>query len=230
MQKKSVLHTRYTENLSTYITAILFIVVIFVSSCSGEKKEVVSAFSDETETPTIKTLDVNSLYSDTGVPRYRMIAKEWLMYEKSRDPYWLFPEGLYVEKFDSLLQAEAYVQCDTAWFYKNKDLWELAGNVEVKNLNGRRLFTQRLFWDRIKKKIYSEVDVLVEDEDGTFMESGKGFDSDERMENFIFREMIDGDAGYISFQKKVASDSLLAAQSDSLRVDSVERVDTVKSE
>ena len=102
--------------------------------------------------------------------------------------------------------------------------------LEVKNLNGRRLFTQRLFWDRIKKKIYSEVDVLVEDEDGTFMESGKGFDSDERMENFIFREMIDGDAGYISFQKKVASDSLSAVSSDSLLVDSVKRVDSVKTE
>lgn len=212
---------QYIENIPTRIAVVLFISVIIISSCSGEKKEVVDAFSDETEVPTIKTVDVNSLYSDSGVPRYRMIAKEWLMYEKSREPYWLFPQGLYVEKFDSLLMPEAYVQCDTARFYKNKDLWELTGNVEVKNLNGRRLFTQKLFWDRIKKKIYSAVDVLVEDEDGTFMESGKGFDSDERMENFIFREMIDGDAGYISFQKKVASDSLSALQADSLRIDTV---------
>ncbi len=212
---------RYIENMPTRIAAILLVAVILVSSCSGDKKEVVGAFSDETEVPTIKTLDVNSLYSDSGVPRYRMIAKEWLMYEKSRDPYWLFPQGLYVEKFDSLLKPEAYVQCDTACFYKNKDLWELTGNVEVKNLNGRRLFTQKLFWDRLKKKIYSAVEVLVEDEDGTFMESGKGFDSDERMENFIFREMIDGDAGYISFQKKVTADSLASLKMDSLRTDSV---------
>ena len=47
----------------------------------------------------------------------------------------------------------------------------------------------------IVRRFQGKDQVLVEDEDGTFMESGKGFDSDERMENFIFREMIDGDAG-----------------------------------
>ena len=72
------------------------------SACSGPKNEVVKGFEDAAEVPTLRTLDVMTLISDSGVTRYRINAPEWLMYENAQEPYWYFPRGLHVEKFDSV--------------------------------------------------------------------------------------------------------------------------------
>ena len=84
------------------------------SACSGPKNEVVKGFEDAAEVPTLRTLDVMTLISDSGVTRYRINALEWLMYENAQEPYWYFPRGLHVEKFDSVFATEALIQGDTA--------------------------------------------------------------------------------------------------------------------
>lgn len=219
--KKIIL--QYINNLPNRIAAVLFTVVLFIftSACSHEKNEVVGSFSSENDIPTMQTWDVNMIHSDSGVPRLRMKTKEWLMYDKASEPYWLFPKGLYAEKLDSVFQAEAYIQCDTALRYTNKDLWVFSGNVEIKNLTGRRLFTQKLYWDRIKKKMYSDVYTHMELEDGAFVDGKNGFESDERMNNFVGKQIVDGDAGDSFLQKMTKSDSVSVVPVDSLRTDSV---------
>ena len=44
------------------------------SACSGPKNEVVKGFEDAAEVPTLRTLDVMTLISDSGVTRYRINA------------------------------------------------------------------------------------------------------------------------------------------------------------
>lgn len=60
----------------------------------------VKAFSDPHKVPSLSSFDVTTLISDSGITRYRIKAKEWLMFENAKEPYWLFPQGIYVEKFD----------------------------------------------------------------------------------------------------------------------------------
>ena len=55
------------------------------SACSGPKNEVVKGFEDAAEVPTLRTLDVMTLISDSGVTRYRINAPEWLMYENAQE-------------------------------------------------------------------------------------------------------------------------------------------------
>ena len=105
------------------ITTIFMVVVmllLFMTSCSGEKKEIVDVSFDPETTYTLRTTDVSTLISDSGVTRYRLNAKEWLIFGKAKDPYWFFPEGIYVEKFDTLFQSEASIQADTAYNYEKK--------------------------------------------------------------------------------------------------------------
>ena len=42
------------------------------SACSGPKNEVVKGFEDAAEVPTLRTLDVMTLISDSGVTRYKI--------------------------------------------------------------------------------------------------------------------------------------------------------------
>ena len=114
------------------------------SACSGSKNEVVKGFEDAAEVPTLRTLDVMTLISDSGVTRYRINAPEWLMYENAQEPYWYFPRGLHVEKFDSVFATEALIQGDTAIYFKNKQLWRLDRNVRIENTKEEDFLTSQI--------------------------------------------------------------------------------------
>ena len=68
--------------------AVAFILMsVFFSSCEKKvKNEVVKAFSDPHKVPSLSSFDVTTLISDSGITRYRIKAKEWLMFENAKEP------------------------------------------------------------------------------------------------------------------------------------------------
>ena len=130
------------------ITAACFAAVMFIllsTSCGKENKEVVEVSFDPEKSYTMKALDISTLISDSGITRYRLNTKKWLVFEKAAEPHWYFPDGVYVEKFDTLFRAEASIKADTAYYYDKKGLWKLIGNVKVSSLAGERFETSLLF-------------------------------------------------------------------------------------
>ncbi len=174
---------RETGNIS--ITAARMAVVmllLFSVSCGKEDKEVVNVSFDPENTYTMKATEVSSLISDSGVTRYRLKAKEWQIFGKAKEPYWYFPSGIYVEKFDTLFNTEASVKADTAYYFDKKNLWELIGNVEIESLSGERFETSRLFWDQKKEKVYSDKYMRIEQADKII--TGIGFESNQSMTQY----------------------------------------------
>lgn len=163
------------------------VMLLFLTlACSGEHKEVVEVTFDPETTYTMKTTGVISLISDSGVTRYRANAKEWLVYGKAQEPYWYFPKGIYVEKFDSLFQTEASIVADTAYYYDKQGLFQFVGQVEVKSLQGERFETEELFWNQKEDKVYSDRFIRIEQEDKII--TGVGFESNQNMTRYTIRE------------------------------------------
>lgn len=173
-------------NDSYSITATCFLVavmlVFLLLSCGKEKTEIVEVAFDAETTYTMRTSDVVELISDSGIIRYKLIADEWYVYEKATEPFWLFPEGFYVEQFDSLYNKDASVKADTAYHYYKKELWELIGNVKVTSLKGEDFETEHLFWDRKSEKIYSDKYIRIETDDKII--TGIGFESNQTMTKY----------------------------------------------
>ena len=171
------------------ITATLWVAVMLLlltQACSGEHKEVVEVTFDPETTYTMKTTGVISLISDSGVTRYRANAKEWLVYGKAKEPYWYFPEGIYVEKFDSLFHTEASIVADTAYYYDKQGLFRFVGQVEVKSLQGEHFETDELFWNQKEDKVYSDRFIRIEQEEKVI--TGIGFESNQNMTRYTIRE------------------------------------------
>lgn len=161
---------------------IVVMLLLCNTSCNKEKKEVVDVSFDPETTYTLRTTDVSTLISDSGITRYRLNAKEWLVFGKAKDPYWYFPKGIYVEKFDTLFQSEASIQADTAYNYEKKSLWKLVGNVKIESLEGTRFETSLLYWDQKEEKIYSDKYIRIEEEDKVI--TGIGFESNQDMSQY----------------------------------------------
>lgn len=167
------------NGITTTGMVVVMLLLLLTIACSSEKKEIVDVAFDPEKTYTMKATEVNSLVSDSGLTRYRLNAKEWLVFDKAKDPYWYFPEGIYVEKFDTLFQTEASIKADTAFYFSKRELWRLVGNVKVESLQGEKFDTSELFWNQKEGKVYSDKYIRIEQEDKII--TGVGFESNQEM-------------------------------------------------
>ena len=162
--------------------AVVVMLLLFMASCGKENKEVVEVTFDPENTYTLRTTDVSSLISDSGITRYRMNAKEWLVFGKAKEPYSYFPQGVYVEKFDSLFNVEASVKADTAYYWDKKGLYKLIGHVSILSQEGTKLDTSILYFDQKEDQIYT--DEYFELEEGGKIITGIGFKSNQNMTKY----------------------------------------------
>lgn len=112
-------------------------------------------------------------------------------YQLAREPYREFRKGVEMTTYkdDSLSSVDAVLTANYAIHYENRELWEARGDVVVKKSDGKTLYTQQLFWNARTKKIYSNVDSKIVQNDGRDVFIGEGFESDEEFKDWRFRRM-----------------------------------------
>ena len=180
---------RSTKTYITFIniTAAFYAAVMFIlfPACSGKDKNLAEAITERDSLPSMKSLGVTTLISDSGITRYKIITEEWTVFDKKNPPYWAFEKGVYLEKFDSLFRIDASIKADTAYYYEKKKLWELRSNVSIRNLKGDKFDTELLFWDEKKEEIYSDKYIRIEQEDKTI--TGYGFESNQELTEYQIR-------------------------------------------
>lgn len=148
----------YTMSNKFSITVFLIVAVMlfFNTSCQNQDETAGGIIENRDSIPILKSIGVSTLISDSGVVRYKIISEDWFVYDKKDPPYWSFEKGLFIEKFDEEYHVEAFISCDTAYYYDTKKLWELRGRVFVKNLKGETFKTSLLYWDQSIHEIYSD--------------------------------------------------------------------------
>jgi Protein of unknown function (DUF1239). len=160
-------------------------------SC-GKGDNVISTVSLDTEIiPTVHSVDVVSLISDSGVTRYRFLSKIWDMYSNDTAPYWYFPEGIYLEQFDSIFNVKGYIKADTAYYYQKEQLWHVIGNVHIQNLEGWKFNTSELYWNESEpphsiNAIYTDSIVTIDKNDGEGLIVSYGIKSNQSMTKYRF--------------------------------------------
>lgn len=167
------------------VTVMLFFIAL-PTSCSGKKEKFDAIVTSRDSLALMDTKGMTSLVSDSGYIRYRIIADEWLIFDQMTPPFWSFEKGVYVERFDTLMQVDAHIEADTAYYFDKERLWELRSNVKIVNLEGVTFTTDLLYWNQITEKIYSDAFITIVDDDNTLY--GYGFDSDQTLQNYVIRK------------------------------------------
>ena len=125
--------------------------------------------------PTMSTRNISTLISDSGVTQYRIVAPLWEVYDNIDRPYWRFPEGIYLRKFDRKLKVIATIAADSAVYFKDRNLWRLDGRVEVTKVPDELFQSNQVFWDQNRGIVYS--DSFIHIENSTHMMEGYGFEA-----------------------------------------------------
>ena len=189
------------ERITT--TVLVIVMLLFFLSCRDKNENLVSFEYDPETVPTMITDTVTTLISDSGITRYKLVADVWKVFDKAKEPYWFFPEGIYLERFTPDFSIEATVTADTAWYYNDKELWKLKKNVHVENMKGELFDSEELYWDQKEERVYS--DKYIEIKRGVTEIKGYGFESNQAMTDYrIFRPHD----GKLPFSDEVERDTL----------------------
>lgn len=196
------------------VGAVVMSVLCVVSACSGQDKQFAEAITERDSLPVLETRGVSTLISDSGVVRYRITAPLWQVFDRKNPSHWAFEEGVYLETFDESFQTQASIQADTAYYFDGQRLWELDGNVEIKNLKGEQFNTQQMFWNQNTQRVYSDKFIRIRQTDRII--TGHGFESNQQMTVYrIFRP-----EGVFYVDDSTAAPDSIAA--DSASVDTVQ--------
>lgn len=160
----------------------VFILLSSFSSCSEEKEHIAHAIYDRDSVSVMISYGVNTLISDSGVIKYRIVTERWDVNQIRKPSRWTFIKGIFFEQFDEKFHLQAYVQADTAWYYDQMKLWELRGRVRVRNINGLRFRSEELFWDGRTHELYSNKLSRLITPERTLI--GTYFRSDENMTHY----------------------------------------------
>lgn len=163
--------------------SLLLIPSVVCSSCSGKKKQMAPAVTNDSLVPMMNSEGVSTLISDSGVIRYKIIAEEWNVFDKLDTSKWTFEKGLYLEKYDNQMHIDAKIKADTAYYYDKIKLWELRGHVDIMNSKGEKFNTSLLYWDEAKQTVYSDRYIRIQQTEKIL--TGYGFNSNQQFTDYV---------------------------------------------
>ena len=160
----------------------LVVGMMMLSACEEQTEHTAPAINDRDSVSTMITNGVNTLISDSGLIKYRIVAERWEINQRRNQQRWIFDKGLFMTQFDEKFHVQLYIQCDTAYHFDGLRLWELRGRVHVLTKDGLDFKSEELFYDMNKHEFYSyKYSKLVTPErtlQGTY------FRSDENITNY----------------------------------------------
>ncbi len=181
--------------------------------CGGKETTAVAENVDAENFATMTSTQVSTLISDSGITRYRIDTPLWLVFDQASEPRWTFPKGMHLEKYDNFSRIDATVDCDSATYFKAKQLWRLDGYVDITNMANEKFLTQQLFWDQRNQKIYSDSFIHIERADRII--EGYGFVSNDKMTKYHVVNV----SGIFPVERSSESgnDSIAALQADTVQ-------------
>jgi LPS export ABC transporter protein LptC len=136
------------------ILSIISLCLVFAVSCKEIKREKLKRGAPY-EGPQMVGTDVEVYMSDSAKPNMKMKAPKQIILENEDQD---FPDGFYVEFYNSKEKVYSKLASKKAYFNKIKNEWKITGKVLVENFDeGKKLETEELFWN------LETGDILVEE-------------------------------------------------------------------
>ena len=151
-----------TNKITRYILLVsLFSLIAILVSCKQNDIKQVNKITkmDTSPNQSAKILKVD--YTENGKLVYTMSSPEMRKYEQP-EVKTEFPFGFNVIFYDSLQHQKGTARANYALSHDATQIIELIGNVIIVNNQAKtRIETEKMFWDRIQKKIYGDMAVRI---------------------------------------------------------------------
>jgi len=166
-----------------YFLMTVFCMSLVLTACQDQVEHTAPAIHDRDSVAMMTSYGVNTLISDSGVIKYRIVTERWEVNTNRHPSRWIFDKGMLLEQFDEKFHINSYIQCDTAYYFDQERIWKLYGRVRILTKDGLRFTSEQLTWDENKHELSSNVFSKLVTPERTLQ--GSHFWSDERMTRYF---------------------------------------------
>jgi LPS export ABC transporter protein LptC len=159
--------------LKQYICIVWAVAFI---SCSNDIEKV-QELDNAQHVPSLRVKKLDGEITELGRTKAIFKTPLLLQYNFATEKHTDFPEGIEFYNYTEQGVLEGSGKADKAIYFEDKKLWEAKGNVQMLNLKGELLETEKLYWDMNQKIIYTELPVKITNKDAII--NGVGLHSDE---------------------------------------------------
>lgn len=156
---------------------------MFMEACQEQVEHTAPAILAKDSVAMMTSYGVNTLVSDSGVMKYRIVTERWEVNTAKNPSRWTFEKGILLEQFDETFHINSYIQSDTAYYFDQLKVWKLYGRVRILTKDGLRFTSEQLTWDQNKHELSSDVFSKLVTPERTLQ--GSHFWSDEKMTRYF---------------------------------------------
>jgi LPS export ABC transporter protein LptC len=167
--------------------AILVLSSLIFFSCENDMKEVM-ALPMYKKIPSQVGDSVTLIYTDSAQLKIMLKANRMLVYQKNvTEPFTILTNGLFITFFDQEEKVSSTLKARYGVRFDQSKRMEAKYGVEVVNIKGDKLETERLVWDENKKRIYTDAFVKITTEKEII--TGKGLESNQDFTKYSMKEI-----------------------------------------
>ena len=134
-----------------------FLLVSFLVWSCGVKEE--TAEVPVYTGPLLEADSIQMLYSDSAVVRVRVEAPKQYEFEDGNRE---FPQGIYVEFYETDGTVSSTLTAAKGYYFKNQDRYTAVGDVVIEGRKDNNfLFTDTLHWSPPTERVYTKAPVLI---------------------------------------------------------------------
>lgn len=150
---------------------------VLLTGCgSSDLSKINSISATVAAKPVESSRQVSITYSDSARVKAVLTSPHILQYQTDK-PYQELPQGLHIDFYSRSGEVQSRLDANYGIRYESQQKVMVQNDVRVVNKKGEKLNTEQLYWDEVKKTIYTDKYVKYEKSDGVY--EGDGMDADE---------------------------------------------------
>jgi LPS export ABC transporter protein LptC len=159
---------------------LLLVISCGFASCENNEGEI-SRITERPNDPVEEIVGLQTIYSDSGTVKVLLeapVMKKVLLPK----PITELPKGMKISFYDQNMNIISRMKSSYAIHYEQEHRWEARNNVEVVNVKGEKLNTEKLIWDERQNKLLSDNFVKITTDKEIIM--GNGFEADQDFSHY----------------------------------------------
>ena len=160
-------------------------IITLFSSCHTDLDEI-RHLTNVQYLPTETMKDGEILYSDSAKVKMKLTAPQIDHYIGERN-YIEMPKGMRMDFFNDSLKVDAWMKANYGIRYEKEQVMEARRKVEVVNVRGEKLNTEKLILDEKKDSIFTDVFVKITTKDEVLW--GNGLESNRDFSRYVIKNI-----------------------------------------
>lgn len=155
---------------------------IFIAACSPQ--EDVDFSKRKNDVPSRTLINANVIFKDSSFLKINLRSPLIEEYAMTDSPYTKFPKGLEMDFYNKNIDSPGFLKANWAIMNEMKGWYEGRGDVLVINEKGDTLKTQKLFWNKNKRRIFTQDTVYIISKSGDSLQANSGLEAKDDLSEY----------------------------------------------